>query len=217
MATPMPVVPDQMPIACSRSSSAVKTLARIDSVDGMIAAPPIPMKARAAMSPSGDVAIRGGGRPGGEQHEAPHEDPLAPDAVAEAAEHEQQPGEDDDVGVHHPLQLARGGVHRPHDRRQRDVEDRAVKADDKEADAEHREDDAAVLWPGGPGELGRRQGRTRGEAGRGGCHRDQVRPTRPARREEGPAGSPSPARWRPARRRCAARHCVMRRATRPAL
>ena len=35
---------------------------------------------------------------------------LAPEAVAERAEHEQQAGEDEQVGVDHPLQLRGGGV-----------------------------------------------------------------------------------------------------------
>jgi len=73
-----PVVPDQMPIACSRSSSAVKTLARIDSVDGMIAAPPIPMKARAAMSPSGDVAIAEAADPAANNTRPPMKTHLRP-------------------------------------------------------------------------------------------------------------------------------------------
>jgi hypothetical protein len=55
-AIPIPVVPDQMPMARARSRSPVKTLVRIDSVDGMIAAPPMPMKAREAMSQSGERA-----------------------------------------------------------------------------------------------------------------------------------------------------------------
>ncbi len=50
---PSPVVPDQIPIARARSFAPVKTLMRIDNVDGMIAAAPMPMNARAAISRSG--------------------------------------------------------------------------------------------------------------------------------------------------------------------
>jgi hypothetical protein len=39
-----------MAMALPRSLASVKTFVRIDSVDGMISAPPMPMKARAAMS-----------------------------------------------------------------------------------------------------------------------------------------------------------------------
>ena len=53
MATPSPVVPDQIPIALARSSGLVKTLVRMARVDGMMAAPPTPMNARVAMSVSG--------------------------------------------------------------------------------------------------------------------------------------------------------------------
>ena len=49
---PMPIeaMPAQMPIALPRSSRG-KTLVRIDSVAGMISAPPMPMAARIAISP----------------------------------------------------------------------------------------------------------------------------------------------------------------------
>ena len=52
-ATPSPVVPDQIPMARTRSRSAVKTLVRIESVHGMRAAAPIPMTARARVRRSG--------------------------------------------------------------------------------------------------------------------------------------------------------------------
>ena len=54
IATPSPVVPDQMPMARARSRSVVKTLVRIDRVDGMMAAAPTPMQARAMMRRSGE-------------------------------------------------------------------------------------------------------------------------------------------------------------------
>ena len=49
----MPVVPDQMPMARARSRSAVKTFVSIDSVQGMRAAAPTPITARASVSRSG--------------------------------------------------------------------------------------------------------------------------------------------------------------------
>ena len=52
MAMPSPATAAQMPIAFGRSSAG-KTLVRIESVDGMISAPPIPMSARLAISASG--------------------------------------------------------------------------------------------------------------------------------------------------------------------
>ena len=53
--TPMPATAAQMPIAFGRSSAG-KTLVRIDSVVGMISAPPTPIRARVAISISGEVA-----------------------------------------------------------------------------------------------------------------------------------------------------------------
>ena len=53
MATPIPVDPDQMPMALARSASPVNTLVRMDSVDGMRAAAPTPMTARASVNRSG--------------------------------------------------------------------------------------------------------------------------------------------------------------------
>ena len=53
MATPIPAVPDHIPMARARSRSVVKTLVRIDKVQGMRAAAPTPITARAAMSRSG--------------------------------------------------------------------------------------------------------------------------------------------------------------------
>ena len=49
MPTPMPATAAQMPIAFGRSSAG-KTLVRIDRVVGMISAPPIPIRARVAIS-----------------------------------------------------------------------------------------------------------------------------------------------------------------------
>ena len=46
-------MPDQMPIALPRSSRG-KTLVMIDSVAGMISAPPTPIAARTAISPSAE-------------------------------------------------------------------------------------------------------------------------------------------------------------------
>ena len=64
---------------------------------------------------------------------------LAPEAVAEHTEHEQQAGEDEQVGVDHPLQLRGGGVELVLQRRQGDVEDRVVEPDDHEAQRQHTE------------------------------------------------------------------------------
>ena len=51
MAMPIPATAAQIPIAFGRSSAG-KTLVRIERVDGMISAPPIPISARLAISVS---------------------------------------------------------------------------------------------------------------------------------------------------------------------
>ena len=43
MATPAPATPAQMPMARPRSAGSGKMLVRIDSVAGMMSAPPMPM------------------------------------------------------------------------------------------------------------------------------------------------------------------------------
>ena len=55
IAMPRPETPAQMPIARPRSSAG-KTFVRIDNVEGMISAPPIPMSARVAISVFADPA-----------------------------------------------------------------------------------------------------------------------------------------------------------------
>ena len=51
---PRPATPAQMPIALRRSYGSWKTLVRIDNVDGMMNAPPMPMSERVAMSVFGE-------------------------------------------------------------------------------------------------------------------------------------------------------------------
>ena len=55
IAMPRPDTPAQIPIARPRSSAG-KTFVRIDNVEGMISAPPIPMSARVAISVFADPA-----------------------------------------------------------------------------------------------------------------------------------------------------------------
>ena len=124
----------------------------IDSVDGMMNAPPMPMSARVRdqhrwprrRTPTAPSRCRRSASPIGEA-------PVAAEAVAEAAGGEQQAGEHQRVGVDDPLQLAGRGAEpalgrRVGERRERDVQDRVVERDDDEADAEHqqREPPAAV-------------------------------------------------------------------------
>ena len=109
MPTPIPATAAQMPIAFGRSSAG-KTFVRIDSVVGMISAPPIPIRALVAISMFADSA-------NAEASEAPpkitrpgDECTAAAEAVAEGAHGEEQSGEDERVRVDDPLELAAARV-----------------------------------------------------------------------------------------------------------
>ncbi len=75
-ATPSPEKPAQIAIARPRSRGSGKTLVRIDKVDGMISAPPMPMNAREAISWVGELGKRRSGRAEGEQDDARPATPL---------------------------------------------------------------------------------------------------------------------------------------------
>ena len=105
----MPATAAQIPIAFARSSAG-KTFVRIDSVVGMISAPPIPISALVAISMLADSA-------NAEASDAPpkitspaDECPAAAEAVTESAHREKQPGEDERVRVDDPLKLSAAGV-----------------------------------------------------------------------------------------------------------
>ena len=128
----------QIAIAFARSLP-VKTFAMIERVAGMISAAPTPIAARTRDHLVGRVGDEGAEAGEAEDRDAGLERALAPEAVAERAEHEQQPGEDEQVGVDHPLQLRRRGVELVLQRRQGDVEDRVVEPDDHQAQRQHAE------------------------------------------------------------------------------
>ena len=142
-AAPLPEMPAQMAIALARSRAG-KTLVRIDSVDGMTNAAPMPMIARAAMSTLGTVGEGAERRAGGEDQQAGLQGALAAEAVAEGGGGEQQAGEDQAVGVDDPLDLGVGGAEaalldRLLQRRQGHVEHGVADDDDDQRRAQHGE------------------------------------------------------------------------------
>ena len=139
-----PAVPAHTPMALPRSRGG-NTLVMIDSVAGMMNAPPMPMNARVAISCSGDVGERRRERAEAEQHEPDLQRAAPAEAVAQAAGGEQQAGEHQRVRVDHPLQLAVRRVEVAHDRGDRDVEDRVVEHDHEQAEAEDGEDPPPAL------------------------------------------------------------------------
>ena len=137
IAMPRPATAAQIPIAFGRSSAG-KTFVRIDRVEGMMSAPPIPMRARLAISMSALVASADSSEAAPNTARPDHERQPATEAVAEAAHGQQQAREYERVGVDDPLQGARRGVELALDRRQSNVEDRVVQRDDQQG---HGQDD----------------------------------------------------------------------------
>ena len=87
-----------------------------------------------------------GGADGDDGHARPgeHDEPgqersLAPEPIAKGSGREQEAGEREEVGVHHPLERRPGGVKVMLQGRQCDVEDRVVEPDDHQAQREHAE------------------------------------------------------------------------------
>ena len=138
IAIPMPENPDQMPIAFPRSWAG-NVAVRIESVDGMMNAPPMPIRPRIAISSPAEPASAEPSRTETEDEQAERERALAAEAVAERAGGQQHAGEDEHVDVDDPLQLRRRSVEVALDRRQRDVEDRVVEADHEQRQAEDGE------------------------------------------------------------------------------
>ena len=134
-----PALAPHKPMARARSARPVKTLEISESVAGKVIAAPSPITARAAIScpglvvkPPATLAVPNTARPG-QQHA------LAAEAIGQAAEGQQQGGEDQVVGVHHPLQLGRGGVQLPDQAGQRDVHQRGVQVDGERGEQQRRE------------------------------------------------------------------------------
>ena len=105
MPTPMPATAAQMPIAFARSPAG-KTLVMIDSVVGMISAPPMPMSALVTMSMFADSAKAEASDAPPKMASPADECTAAAEAIAKGAHGEQEPGEDEGVGVDDPLELA---------------------------------------------------------------------------------------------------------------
>ena len=89
----------------------------IDSVAGMMNAPPMPMNARVAIRTFGDPATADSSEPSPNNDEAELQRRAAAEAVAERSRGEQQAREHEGVRVDHPLQLRVRGIEFAHDRR----------------------------------------------------------------------------------------------------
>ena len=143
MATPRPENPAQMAMARPRSRGSRNTLVRIDRVDGMISAPPTPIRQRAAMSWFGVPDSADSTEPVAKMMMPVRSGQLAAEAVAEAAGGEQQAGEHERVAVDDPLHLAVGRAELVDQAGDGHVEDRVVHHDDQQADAQRAEREPA--------------------------------------------------------------------------
>jgi hypothetical protein len=97
------------------------------------------MNARATISPFTWAGPRRHQRRHEKDGQTGQQDPAPSQPVAERAERQQQAGEDQDVRVHDPLELAGAGPEVLGQGGQRDVEDRAVQAEREQADHERTE------------------------------------------------------------------------------
>ena len=79
-----------------------------------------------------------------EDHDADQQHPASAEPVGEAAEDQQQRGEDERVRLLHPLHLRRGDAEVVDDRRDRDIDDRGVDDDQRHRDADEDEADPAA-------------------------------------------------------------------------
>ena len=138
IAMPRPDTPAQIPIAFARSFAG-NVAVRIDSVEGMMNAPPTPISARLAINIPAEPATADSAEPSAEDREAEVQRPAAAEAVTERAGREQQAGEDEHVGVDDPLELRARGMKVALERGQRNIEDRVVERDDEQREAEDEE------------------------------------------------------------------------------
>ena len=115
---------------------------------GITKAAPRPITRAEGDELAGRAGHGGEGGADAEDDEAAEQHLLAAEPVAEEARGEQQPGEDERVGVDRPLQLALGGAEAGGrgggDRLDRDVQDRVVEHHDQQAQHQHAEDRPAA-------------------------------------------------------------------------
>ena len=111
----------------------------MESVEGMISAPPIPITARAAIRVLAESAKAAAIELSAEENQTDVEGELAPEPVPECSHGQQQAGEYEDVGIDHPLQLACRSPELTHQGGQGNIENGVVQPDDDEAERKHYE------------------------------------------------------------------------------
>ena len=149
VATPVHAV--HVPIAAARSSSPNVSMISA-SVLGTSSAPAIPW------APAGEDQELGARRHRAQQRADPEadqpdrEDPPAPVQVAERSADQQQRAERQQIRLDHPLLISERAAQVRADRRQRDVDDRAVEEHDARAEDARDQRRPLDVCPGGVGE-----------------------------------------------------------------
>ena len=132
------------PSALARSLPSANVVEMIDSAAGEIRAAPRPWTAREAISIPELTDTPARNEADGEDDKANQEEPLAPEEVAGAAAEQQEPAEEEGVGVHDPLEIRLAQIEIRLDRRKRDVDDGRVEDDHELGDADEDEDDPGI-------------------------------------------------------------------------
>ncbi len=160
-AMPAPLAAVQTAIALARSRGSPNTLTRIDSVVGMINAPPRPITQRPTMRAVVEPAVaattepaRNVARPASSACRRPKRSPMLPAVRSSPANTMVYDGDD-------PLQLGRAGAEIADEPGHGDVDDGVVDGGDEQREHEHAEDPPAigVAGVGFAGGLGDRDGR----------------------------------------------------------
>ena len=136
----MPTTPPQTPIARARSAGLVKVFVMMDMATGLSIEPPTACIIRNSTSQPSPGARLQSSEPSVNDRQAGLEGPAAADPVGGGAGQHQEAGQHQGVRVDGPLQAGNRRVQVVLDGRQRDVDDRAVQADDEQAHAADRQD-----------------------------------------------------------------------------
>ena len=125
-AMPPPATAPQTPRARLRSWPSGKVTVKMESAAGEIIAPPSPWTARAPISMPEDRARPQASEPAVKRSRPADQQRAATQQISGATAEQQEAGEHEGIGVHHPLQVLRREVKRGLHRRQCDIHDRDV-------------------------------------------------------------------------------------------
>ena len=144
-ATAMPDTAPQMPSAFCRSDGSSKTVVRMARLAGKMKAAATPISALDPISVPVECDAAAERGEDAEEDEADLHRALAAQPVAHPAAGQEQPGEGEAVRVDDPLQRRDRRAQVPVQRGQGDVDDGVVDDDEKDTQAQHRQDQPAAV------------------------------------------------------------------------